>query len=158
MLFNRLNLNEKEYFEFRAIVAFLNGRLEERASIDWALKLRPDDTVKRLALLFIINKDGENIKDPWRSAWHLIEESLSNPANHDNDLSGANIHRRLKDGDRSGSIITAITENVAPRLKVKPFSDFELRYQKPSIHPKRVEELFRISVKSGNRVDHYFIR
>lgn len=157
MLFNRLNLNEKEHFEFRAIVAFLNGRLEERASIDWALKLRPDDNVKRQALLFIINKDGENIKEPYRSAWHLIEESLSTPANHDNDLSGAYIHKRLKAGDRSGSIITAITDNVAPRLKVKPFSDFELRYQKPSMHPKKVEELFRISVKSGKRVDHSFI-
>lgn len=157
MLFNRLNLNEKEYFEFRAIVAFLNGRLEERASIDWALKLRLNDNVKRMALLFIINKDGENIKEPWRSAWHLIEESLTNPENHDNDLSGAYIHKRLKAGDRSGSIIKAIAECVTPQIKAEPFSDLQLRYQKPSIHPKKIEELFTISVKSGKLVDHSFI-
>ena len=157
MLFNRLNLNEKEYFEFRAIVAFLNGRLEERASIDWALKLRLNDNVKRMALLFIINKDGENIKEPWRSAWHLIEESLTNPENHDNDLSGAYIHKRLKAGDRSGSIIKAIVECVTPRIKAEPFSDLQLRYQKLSIHPKKIEELYTISVKSGKLVDHSFI-
>ncbi len=157
MLLNRINLNAKDHFQFRAIVAFLNGRLEERASIDWALKLRPDDNVKRLGLLFILNKDGQNIKEPWRSAWHLIEESLANPSNHDNNLSGAYIHKRLKAGDRSGSIIKAIVECVTPRIKAEPFSDLQLRYQKLSIHPKKIEELYTISVKSGKLVDHSFI-
>jgi hypothetical protein len=154
MLLNRINLNAKDHFQFRAIVAFLNGRLEERASINWALKLRPDDNVKRLALLFIINKDGENIKEPWRSAWHLIEESLSNPEHHDNDLSGAYIHMRLKAGDRSGSIASAIVNSVAPRLKVEAFSDLHRYYQKLSIHPKKVAELFSVSVTSGKLIDH----
>ena len=56
-----VNLNESDREAFRATFAFLNGRLEERATVDWALRLKPNDTLKRLALLDLIDRpDGTN--------------------------------------------------------------------------------------------------
>ena len=75
------NLNELDRAAFRATMAFLNGRLEERATVNWALHLKPNDTIKRLAVLDLIDSSyGRKIREPWRSAWRLIEESWNNPA------------------------------------------------------------------------------
>ncbi len=46
-----MNLSEQDRDLFRAVIAFLNGRLEERAAVDWALRLKPNETIRRLALL-----------------------------------------------------------------------------------------------------------
>ena len=115
------NLNELDRAAFRATIAFLNGRLEERATVDWALRLKPNDTIKRLALLDLIDSpEGRKISEPWRSAWRLIEESWNNPAVEDHASTGAyDVQHRLRAGDRSGSLVTAIVELVAPRLKVE---------------------------------------
>jgi hypothetical protein len=69
-------LDEKARATVRAIANFLNGRLEESATIDWALHLNPNETVKRLALLELIDRaDGRTFHEPWRTAWQLIQES-----------------------------------------------------------------------------------
>ncbi len=153
MMLTRLSLNKREHAIFRAVEAFLSGRLEERASVDWALKLKPDDSAKRSALLFLINKDGLTIREPWRTAWYLIDEWLTNPEGQDYDLAHAFIHERLKAGDRSGSIVTAIAKSVEPRLHLVPFSALDRQYQKLSRDPKKVEELFSIRLKSGKMID-----
>lgn len=75
-----LTLNERERTPFFAATKFLNGRLEERATVDWALRLKPDETVKRLALLDLIDsQDRRKLREPWLSAWRLIEESWTYP-------------------------------------------------------------------------------
>ncbi len=153
MMLTRLSLNKREHAIFRAVEAFLSGRLEERASVDWALKLKPDDSAKRSALLFLINKDGLTIREPWRTAWYLIDEWLTNPEGQDYDLAHAFIHKRLKAGDRSGSIVTAIAKSVEPRLHLVPFSALDRQYQKLSRDPKKVEELFSIRLKTGKMID-----
>ena len=149
------NLNEKEWASFRATIAFLNGRIEERATIDWALRLKPNDPVKRLALLDLIDSPaGQKISEPWRSAWRLIEESWNNPAIEDHASTGVyDAQHRLRTGDRSGSLVTAIVELVAPRLKVKPFSDLDLHYRKPPKRPQKVEDLFSVGLTSGEIID-----
>ena len=150
-----VNLNEQDRAAFRATIAFLNGRLEERATVDWALRLKPNDTIKRLALLDLIDSpDGRKISEPWRSAWRLIEESWNNPAVEDHASTGAyDAQHRLRAGDRSGSLVTAIVELVAPRLKVEPFSDLHLHFRKPPKRPKKVEDLFSMGLTSGKIVD-----
>ncbi len=118
------SLNEQDWGSFRVIVAFLEGRLEERATIEWALRLKPNDTVTRTALLELINNPrGLKIGEPWRSAWRLIEESWKNPAVEDRHSTDAyDVQYRIDTGDRSGSLVKAIVELVAPRLKAEPFS------------------------------------
>ncbi len=156
MLLTRQSLNKKEHDIFLAVVAFLKDRLEERATVDWAMKLKSDDSVKRLALLFLINNDAHNLREPWRTAWHLIEESFSNSDGQDYDIAydiAYDIRKRLKSGDRSGSIVTAIAKSVKPQLHLEPFSALHRRYQKLSRDPKTVEELFSIGLKSGKMTD-----
>lgn len=152
---NWANLNELDRAAFRAIIMFLKGRLEERATVDWALQLKPNDTIKRLALLELIDSpDGRKISEPWRSAWRLIEEKLNNP-----EVEGrASTHvygakERLGAGDRSGSLITEIVKLVAPRIKIEPFSQFDLHYRKLSRRPKKVDDLFSTGLTSEKMVD-----
>ena len=149
------NLKEQDQSVFRATTAFLDGRLEERATVDWALRLKPSDTVKRMTLLNLIDSPyGRKLSEPWRSAWRLIEESWNNPTVENHASVGAyNIQHRLRAGDRSGLLVTEIVELVAPQLKVEPFSDFHLLYQKPPKRPKKVKDLFSIRLTSGRMVD-----
>ncbi len=149
------NLNEADQMVYRATTAFLMGRLQERATVDWVIRLKENDAIKRLALLDLINSPGsQTLTEPWGSAWRLIEESWNNPVIDDQTLTGIyNAKRRLHVGDRSGSLVTAIVDCVAPTLKVEPFSDLHIHFQKPPRRPKKVEDLFSISLTSGKLVE-----
>jgi hypothetical protein len=149
------SLNEQNRAAFRATIAFLEGRLEERPTVNWALKLEPTDTIKRLALLELLDSPhGRKIVEPWRTAWRLIEESWSSPVVEDHGLSGAyDVQERLSAGERSGSLVTAIVQLVAPRLKIEPFSSLSLSHRKPTNRPKKVEDLLSTRLTSGKIVD-----
>lgn len=149
-----VNLNEQDRAVFRATVAFLTGRLEERATFDWALQLTSNDTILRLALLDVIDSPaGQKIHDPWQSAWRLIEESWHNPAIEDSSTVVYDVQHRLHGGDRSGALVTQIVELVAPCLKIEPFSDIHLHFRRPPRRPKKVEDLFSARLTSGRIVD-----
>ncbi len=149
------HLNEQDWAAFGAAIAFLDGRLEERATVDWALQLKPNETSKRLALLKLINRRaGRNISEPWRSAWRLIEESWNNPVVEDNTSLGADdAQDRLDSGDRSGSLVNAIIELVAPLLKVEPFSGLYLHSRQPPTRVRRVEDLFSTGLTNREIID-----
>jgi hypothetical protein len=149
------NLNKVDRATFHATTTFLIGRLEERTTVDWALQLKLNDTIKRLALLELIDsRDGRKISEPWRSAWRLIEESWNNPAVEGHALTGAyDAQDRLRAGERSGSLITAIVKLVAPLQKIEPFSGLHLHYRKLPRRPKKVEDLFSTGLTSGRIVD-----
>lgn len=150
-----LNLREQDRALYRVITAFLDGRLEDRETIDWALRLNPNDSISRLALLDLFDApSGRKIAEPWLTAWRLIEESWSNTAVEDHTSTGVyNAQHRLRAGDRSRALVTSIVDLVAPRLKVEPFSDMHLHYKKLSRMPKKVENLFSMSLTSGEIVD-----
>ncbi|MDO8706085.1 MAG: hypothetical protein Q7J84_14175 [Sulfuricaulis sp.] len=149
------NINELDRAAFRATIAFLNGRLEERATVDWALRLKPNDTSKRLALLELIDSpDGRKIGEPWRSAWRLIEESWNYPAvEHHSSISAYDAQRRLREGDRSGSLVNTIIELVAPRLRVESFSNLHLGLSELPRRPKKFQDLFATGLTSGEIID-----
>jgi hypothetical protein len=150
-----VNLNEQDRASFRVTIAFLKGRLEERATVDWALRLKPNDTIKRLAVLDLIDSPGErNMSEPWQSAWRLIEESWNNPTVEDHNSTDAyDAQHRLRAGDRSGSLVRAIVGMVAPRLHVRPFSNLDLHFRRAPKRPKKVEDLFSAGLTSGEIVD-----
>lgn len=149
------SLNEQDRAAFRAVIAFLESRLEERATLDWALKLKPSDNINRLALLELIdNPRGRKLSEPWQSAWRLIEESWSSSAIEDQDSSGDyHAQHRLSAGDRSGSLVAAVVELVSPRLKVEALTNLHLHFTKPPKRPKRIEDLFSTGLTSGRIVD-----
>jgi len=46
-----LLLNDRDRDAVRTLMAFINGRLSERHIVDWALKAKPHEIVKRIAVL-----------------------------------------------------------------------------------------------------------
>ena len=74
----RTRLENQEHAAYRAVIAFLEGRLRERATIDWALQLKTRQTVQRLAILDLIEQTNpKDLGEPWLSAWSLIQEAIS---------------------------------------------------------------------------------
>lgn len=152
----QIPLSEIDQLAFRMTLVFLANRLAECGTIDWALRLKDSDTVKRLAVLQLLEgPGGSKLTEPWKSAWRMIEESWNNPS-IERDSSGIGHHRiqrRLRAGDRSGAVIDAILKIVAPRLKVEPFSEYHLRHSPPPKRPKSVEAIFSAVLTSGRALD-----
>jgi hypothetical protein len=147
------DFSEQERGTLQIAIAFLSGRLEERDTINWALKLTPSDRVKRVGVVEIINSPRERqISEPWRTSWRLIEESWNNQIPERDTISREYwVAERLKSGDKSGSMIEAIVDLVAPRLEVKSRQEWpgiepqSMRKRKP----KSPSELFYCGLTSG---------
>lgn len=151
-----LMLSEREQNTFRTVMLFLEGRLEERGAIDWALKLKVIDTAQKLAVLELLDRrGGRKFDEPWQSAWVLIEEAWMNPITDEGRASVKeySLQDRLNAGDRSGALITEIVELVTPRLKIEPFSTIHLHYNKLAKTPKTVSDLFSTELSGGKLVD-----
>jgi hypothetical protein len=151
-----LSSNDKESDAVRMLMAFLHGRLSEQRIIDWALKIKPHETIKRTAVLQSLElQDARQIKDPWCSAWRLIEESWDREPPQSSRNTAYRVQPRIVSGERSGSLISAITATVQPWLKVSARS--ELPTTVKSKRPRRVEDLLRASLSSYEltKLDNY---
>jgi hypothetical protein len=149
------NLSGQERGAYRAISAFLSSRLQERGTIDWALRLKRDDVIERSALHDLIDgSDGRSVSEPWRSAWRLIEEIWDSPPVDDQaSVSAFDLQQRIRTGDHSGSLVAAIVRLVLPRLKAMPFSELSKRYKKAPKRPHKIGDLFSIRLTSGEIID-----
>ncbi|MCA3629217.1 MAG: hypothetical protein IOC35_02710, partial [Methylobacterium sp.] len=71
-------LDPKDRETFRTVIVFLNKRLAEQGTIDWALKLKRGQRIERIAVEDLLTGPGaRDLAEPWASAWRLIEESWS---------------------------------------------------------------------------------
>jgi hypothetical protein len=148
-------LDEQNRAVFRAAVAFLDKRLEDPGTIEWALRLKPTNRIERIAVEELLSAPGGRILDePWATAWHLIEESWSVSSIEEGPSTAIyGIQARLRAGDRSGAIISAIVNLVAPRLKVKPIDSWRWQFVKKPRRPKTFEYLMSARLSSGNLLD-----
>ena len=154
MTFEWGRLTEHDRGIFRASLAFLSGRMEERATIEWALKLKSNDSAKRVAVLEIINNPQIRLSEPWRTAWRLIEEFWANPpVESPGFMEVYNIQRRIRAGDRTGALIALIAKHVMPRLRIEEISDFQLQFRTLPKHPRRVSDLLSATLTSGDVID-----
>ena len=93
---------------FWAVVDFLKRRLTESDTIEWALHLRPDQRIERMAISHLLDSTTGPVleelqKDPWATAWRLIQESWSQASIDEHDSPHLfDIGLRLHVGDRSG--------------------------------------------------------
>lgn len=149
------SLNEQDRATFRAAVVFLDKRLSEPATVDWALRLNPSQRVERFALEQLLNSVNEDgLSEPWATAWHLIEESWSSPPIEEGPSTAIyGIQKRLRAGDRSGAIISNIVGLVAPRLKVEPINTWRWQFSKKPRRPTKFEHLLSARLTSGDVVD-----
>lgn len=155
MRYQAVYLSEADRALFALTTTFLKGRLEQIETIDWALKLGPKDTVRKLALIELINRPQDlKLVEPWITAWRLIEESWNNfDSEHDSLTNSFAVKGRIRSGEISGSLAEEISNLVAYQFRVKAFSNIHLRYYKRPKAPKRVEDLFSIELSGANTID-----
>jgi hypothetical protein len=148
-------LDEQDRSVFRSALAFLNNRLAEPSTVEWAAQLGPERRIERIAIEHLLSSQSANIaKEPWATAWRLIEESWSeNPVEHGPSTLIYNIQARLRAGDRSGAVISAIVDLVAPRLKVEAVSKSHRQLAKVPRRPREVHHLLSVGLSSGELVD-----
>lgn len=147
-----LVLNDRDRDAVRTLMAFLHGRLSERPVVEWALRTKQHDIVKRAAVQQSLEfLDAKQLKDPWRSAWRLIEESWDQELPQSSGTDAYRVQRRIASGERSSALVSAIIAVVQPRLKISTRS--EPSNAAPSKRPRRVEDLFYVSLTSQKLAD-----
>jgi hypothetical protein len=145
-------LGDKDRDAIRTLMVFLNGRLAERSTIEWALGTTRDEVVKRTAILQALEfVDAQALKEPWRTAWRLIEESWDDDDVEASSIEAYRAQRRIVAGERTGAVISSIVSFVRPRLQVEAKSDRQVPSRRRP--PRRVEDFFRASLTSHELVD-----
>lgn len=154
------SLTERDQAIMDATVAFLEGRLEEKETIEWALGLGLGeiDIVKQGAILHLLDRPGGvDLDEPWLSAWWLIKESWKEP-NANLGMLEVEIKKRLHSkGERSEALVSAIVDLVAPRLSIKAYGKWQLQFRKLPKRPKTFRDLFQATLTSGKVVDPAFL-
>ena len=149
-----LSLNARDQAMVRSIVAFLEGRLKEKETIEWALDIGSGDIdidiVKRRAILHLLDwPGGVNLREPWLSAWWLIRESWKEP-NANLRMLEVEVKKRLHSkGERSEALVSAIVDLVAPRLSIKAYGKWQLQFRNLPKRPKTFHDLFQATLTSG---------
>ncbi|HRK33602.1 MAG TPA: hypothetical protein PLJ47_03320 [Candidatus Hydrogenedentes bacterium] len=145
------SLNESDRATVDAATAFLRGRLERRATIDWALKLSSNDVISRNAVLHAIDSHGgKTISEPFQTAWRLIEESWANDFARNSWPEFYDVERSLRDGELSGTLVRNICQLVYPRLHVEQSTSY---FAPPKKRPKKVEDLLSADLRSGETIE-----
>ena len=150
-----LSRNARDQATMRSIVAFLEGRLEEEETIEWALGLGSGDVdiVKKQAILHLLDRpEGVNRREPWLSAWWLIKESWNEPIANLGMLK-VQVKRRLHSGERSEALAAAIVDLVAPRLSIEAYGKWQLQFRKFPKRPRTFHDLFQARLASEKIVD-----
>lgn len=149
-------LDEHDRDTFRATIAFLQGRLAQSSTVDWALSLNVQNHIPRLALQELLTSSN-SLSEPWNTAWRIIEEAWSEPPDS-SPSSVYSIQERLSAGERSGSVILAIVKLVAPRLRVEKFDEWRLQFTNRPSTPRTFDDLLSARVSSGETVDLNVLR
>ena len=144
------SLNESERERVLVAKAFLAKRLSERDTLDWAVRLERDRHAERFAVDDLLNGHPvHTLKEPYATAWRLIEEGWAHGGTDRRpSLAVHDIRRRLGTGERSGALVTAIANLLAPRLEVKPLEDRPWGAVKRPRHPRRFNDLLAASLTS----------
>jgi hypothetical protein len=146
-----LQLSPSDRHRQAVIIAFLKDRLQERATIDWAISIASKDPVKRQAVRTLLDHPGTELREPWLSGWRLIEEFWLRAQSDDGDYSASLIRQRIVRGERSGLLVADLARFVSPRLEVEVASSNRLYGRKFPKRPRTVRDLFQSSLTS-NRV------
>ena len=135
---------------FWTAVDFLDGRLAERSTVEWALGLTRERRAERFAITFLLHRQGVvGLGEPWVTVWGLIEESWTVEAPESGVSSDHEIGRRIAGGDRSGALVPLIAALVAPRVTVAPRGRWGAE---PNDPPQLPGDLMRVSLTSARPV------
>ena len=97
--------------------------------------------------------------EPFATAWRLIEECWSTePKKHSLSFPIYDIQKKLQSGDRSGAIVRAIVEIVAPRLEVKSKSTEHWGGARKPKKAKTFHDLLSAKLTSEKLIDLNLLR
>lgn len=149
------SLDDRDQSVYQATSAFLESRLEERRTINWALALSGGDWPQRRAIIDLLRGTTDRpLIEPWRTAWSLIADSWTQPfAEEPGSTAARQAQARIDAGDSSSDLIDSIVKRVAPRLKVARLSERYWNDSQEPTEPKGVEDLFLASLTSGPQID-----
>lgn len=155
MIRQRTSIEHQDREAFRSASVFLEKRLAEQGTLDWALRLEPTQHIERIALENLLHHPGaEALDEPWASAWRLVEESWSNGSpNERGGMAIFDVQRRLRTGDRSGAAIAAIVNLVRPQLLVVPIETRRWSYSRKPGKPKVIGDVLSARLTSGDLID-----
>ncbi len=155
MQYSFLTLSTSERDKFRTILAFIEDRMQERDTIEWALELNPTKVIARTAVVDAIDSANRNqMPEPWITAWRMIEYCWTHQnIGADHDTLEVRLRNRLKKGERSHSLARELSELVAPRLNVENRRKRQSLYGRPVGKPKRVKDLFSVTLTSTALID-----
>jgi hypothetical protein len=145
----RVALSESDQHRLSLNIAFLNKRLQELDTIEWAITSATGDPVKRLAVQTLLDHPASALREPWLSGWRLIQEFWRNAVREDADMSAFRIRQRMTEGERSGLLVADLVRLVAPRLEVEAFSKSNSYGRVPPRTPRTVQHLFHARLTSS---------
>ena len=145
----RATLSETDRHRLSINIAFLNRRLEERATIDWAITAASRDPVKRLAVQTLLDHPATTLREPWLTGWRLIQEYWRDEIREDADYSAFRIRQRITQGERSGLMVADLVRLVAPRLEVEGFSKTNSYGRNTPKTPRTIQHLFHARLTSN---------
>jgi len=132
-------------------IAFIDKRMSQGSTLDWAMRLGVGDVAQRVALLRVVSHPGHVIDEPWRSGWRTLEESWREQ--RDIPEARGDVYRasaRLSAGERSGALVAVIVDLVRPVLKVEPLSEFDRSVRSVRSKPRSMRDLMSVSLSSGD--------
>ena len=69
-------LSERERAVYWSTYSYLDGRLADTSTVQWALQLSYERRAERLAIASVLHKTpNKRLGEPWSMVWELIEES-----------------------------------------------------------------------------------
>jgi hypothetical protein len=150
-----LQLELREQDVVRAAVVFLENRLCDAKTVEWALTKATHSKVLRAAVVQSLSStSGRNLKEPWQSAWRYIEEYWREPVSDmPYGIDEYDIRTRLAAGELSGSVIQDIVDLVAPRLHIESHLQFSPELASKRRTPKQASDLFSMRITSGKAID-----
>jgi len=155
MVVSWTRLSQLQRYEFQVAAAFLEGRFEEQDTVDWALGLDVGQNAERAAVIQILeHPKTRNLREPWRSVWALIEESWQQSSQRSKDrLDEYRIARRIRAGEKSGSLISSLVDLVRPIIEVKPLSKMYILERHRPKRPRRIDDIAYVSLSGGEVID-----
>jgi len=148
-----LSVTEQDIYH--SAFRFLSDRLEERETIAWALKLKPEERAKRFAIRELLSSGRKkDLSATWREAWYLIIENWTRPVIERNSHTGVyEVRQRLVNGENMRGVVSAILELVTPRLDIRMTGSQYGVKRKNTKRPKSWEDIISCTLTSGSLLE-----
>lgn len=153
MIADRYQITREEHPLYHSALAFIERRLGQRETLEWALDLPPVRRAERRAVLQALDRAPP--KEPWISAWRLLEEAWDEerPVGPMDEVRRIDVAQELATGSYSGALVTKITDLVRPRLLVKPLSSIDRSVRSIPARPRVWTDLLHARLTSGRVFD-----